>query len=1248
MRRLLTTVVFCSSLLALLSYILFPVTNAAESPLVALINLPAPPPPNPQVSLSATQFDDPDFFNKSKPPPDDAPISSLMAYWSAVSENYRELGYNPLPSDKVVERLLAEVQKDPEKVFDLLNAFRGSKKATEVVKEIYDRRPSGNEAEQQRRAELRRWLTYNSPYFSTDLARQAARVRDANEYVINQGELLALGRVDWERARPIVDRLYNSTQKVSRVLAQWALYRNALDNNSSVDIERYRDELKAVVEDKNATAGMRDLAFDALVKEKEWEGRDEWYYTLLADETLDDLRVNGTTYTGLTTIMYYSPDEKYIDKMVELAKSDNKAVRTAAAKNLLRRLNTNNVEVIRALLPWLQDRKWLNSETHQRNQIVIALHRAKLPESVPALISAMDEKEELSVTSWGVHSNANVASVASMGAANAVAAAAHSANVAGVPNRVVQVHYPLRSAAVGALGFQGDARALPALKRLLGAVENPFEIPAIVSAIFQCGGFTLAEQVDALEDLARTSEFVTPGDANMAATTNSGYSSRSYFPLPTYASSAAVDIKRVLGSYLAAQYDVKDDLARGVVERIALLDRSDAKTARTLRQIVLRWHAPAVNALFLSDLKANRATTDAIVRLLSTRAELRENQISNLFEVRTGSPLAVGISACLLEDPNDYESILDGDNSETKTALLACGRLIRAQLPVKKVARLLQATEPLLASAAERYLESEDSTEARQIVLSRHPNEAKILGATTGFFENSTPFGDGALLQELFESVSPYHKLQNASLVESDYLQHETGVTEADIQEELKKDLTLLGVYSWESNYIRIYKERAVVSWHDDPARYRERTLTPEEFDNFKGLITHFKADDLPPFLSCVECPSRQLLMVGRNGGRRVYVKSHSLPPFFAELDRAFDEMRQLPASIKYWASKDVPGLEVLFADDRIEAKSVFKNGNDFRLLTADKVQRVEIDNQLEQLAADIAEAGPGSDDDSSHADEQVDNENTQLYERFQAERSRREYENYAWRIFSAGALGDLATQPVELPYIPVRDSFKVQANAYWKARAGAVEIRASDEGLFRIAGGKFTQIKTGAYQDPVVTPNGRWVIATKFDDDAGSRLVRINLINNREFVVEPGDLPAFRPIAYVPSIDRVLVGPSREEYAYGYNGDRDQEDPGTGYSWLDPGTGAVVAAREEVRPLAQQDWRPLQPAAGQFEFWAAIPRPNETIVGIYNAKTLTMKTLVTLPKITFDSRDMWVDAAEGRAYFVYEGHLLSMPLKVK
>src|SRR5207245_1785088 len=164
------------------------------------------------------------------------------------------------------------------------------------------------------------------------------------------------------------------------VLAKWALYSHAMQTGSSSDIETYRGELKTVVEDKTATAGMRDLALDALVREKDWPGRDDWYASLLSDETVADLRVNGSTYTGLTTIIYYSPDERYLQKMLELVKSDNPTVRGAAIKNLVLILNRKkDPEILEALLPWLDDPKWATDTGNVRMEIVMALAQLELP-----------------------------------------------------------------------------------------------------------------------------------------------------------------------------------------------------------------------------------------------------------------------------------------------------------------------------------------------------------------------------------------------------------------------------------------------------------------------------------------------------------------------------------------------------------------------------------------------------------------------------------------------------------------------------------------------------------------------------------------------------------------------------------------------------------------------------------------------------------------------------------------------------
>ena len=89
------------------------------------------------------------------------------------------------------------------------------------------------------------------------------------------------------------------------------------------------------------------------------------------------------------------------------------------------------------------------------------------------------------------------------------------------------------------------------------------------------------------------------------------------------------------------------------------------------------------------------------------------------------------------------------------------------------------------------------------------------------------------------------------------------------------------------------------------------------------------------------------------------------------------------------------------------------------------------------------------------------------------------------------------------------------------------------------------------------------------------------------------------------------------------------------------------MPAKGDIKPIAQQRFRSLQPAAIAFEFWAAIPNQgkNETNVGIYNAKTSAFKPILKIPKISFDSMNMWVDGTAGKVYFVYSGHLLALPL---
>ncbi len=129
-----------------------------------------------------------------------------------------------------------------------------------------------------------------------------------------------------------------------------------------------------------------------------------------------------------------------------------------------------------------------------------------------------------------------------------------------------------------------------------------------------------------------------------------------------------------------------------------------------------------------------------------------------------------------------------------------------------------------------------------------------------------------------------------------------------------------------------------------------------------------------------------------------------------------------------------------------------------------------------------------------------------------------------------------------------------------------------------------------------------------------------------------------------MPSINRVLLF-GGEYGEHEYEEQMEITERAGEYFFLDAETGTIQKAKGENRPLAQQTFRSLQPTGNADEVWAAIPdrAKDETQVGVYNIKTLAFKPLVKIPQITFNSMQMWVEA--GKVYFVYEGHLLALPL---
>ena len=1209
-------------------------TNTENINLADLLNLPAPPPPNPLFRINQVQRDD-KFYDKKNPPDDNAPIEDLLAYWKRQNQFDPKYAYTVKPSEKSFNRLIEEIEKNPASLTELIETLPAGKESADFVKKLYDEEVSRREFEPSWRSEVKKWLTYHSNYFSDELYQVANQTTETEEYVTNQDEVLALAKVDWDKARPLLERMLgNSQAPVSQTLARWAFYQHALANNDSFDIDKYRKELQETVENKNFQAGNRDLAMDALVESGDYQGRDEWYFSLLDDETLYELKVNGQTYTGLTTILNHSPSDKYVEKMIELAGSGNPTVRNAAVRNLATLLDDiKSPELVKALLPWLENPKWAKEVGGERAKMVAALREYEIPESVPGLIVMLNEKEKVEIRD---SPNANVPVYQGNRPYN-------SSSVRQTEN------YPYRSAAIAALEKQKSSLAVAPLRLILMQVEE-WERQSVVKALLVSNGYTIPEQLDALEETAKIvstqQEISVSNTSNREViidriTTQTNIAAANVYPnYPKQYNPN--DIKLILGNQLVSIEDVSDELVKAVIDRINYLDTKNPKVANSLRRIIQNWKGAAINSLMLRDLKNGQGTLDSIIRLLAIRKDLREKQFNEVSDLSGGSAAALGISACLLEDANSYDAILASDNAEAKVALLGCARLIRAVLPVPKVAENLRNSNKLLTLAAERYLESEDSPAARQIVLSLHPNEAKILGARSAFSsEGAQPLGNySALMRDIFISVDgsfqfipPYlfYQLGNENL----------SADEKRLQKEVKEDREILGVYDFDKNYVRIYKDKAVFAYEDDPARFRERTLSVEEFEGLKNYLASQNVDELAPFLSnCESCEEKELVMLGRQGGRRVYVRADPLPPFFAELENIFAGMRKQPAQIRYHLEKNVAGLEVLYADENLQARTIWKNGEDFRVLIDDQTLR----KQAEKVAETLENPNVSDEEGTEETDEAVSEKTIKAEQKLARQK---EYGSTAWYKFDKTKLLETVAQPAGIEYIPLTDGFAIQTSEeQWKARANGLEIRADEEGLYKISRGQIAQIRKGYYSKPLVTPNGRWAIATKFEaeeNDYARSLVRVNLLTNKEFKVKiESEYPNFQATAFLPALNKVLIFGSYEE-------ESEYEDERSGdYFLLDAETGLLQPVKGEVRPLNQQTFRALQPlAASTDEFWAALPdsEKTETQIGVYNEKTLAFKPVLTIPQIIFDSMAMWIDESEGKIYFVYEGQLLALPL---
>jgi HEAT repeat protein len=1153
--------------LLLLIFICLPAAIQAQDTaaiLKELLDLPAPRP-------AAADSDKPDKTYGNIPPPDDAPIEDLKDYWSVKAAATYSFGTTPPApaSVKTALRLIEAARGDLAGFENMVKMFPADPDVAVAVKSVLDTVPAG-EVGDDWRDKIKTWLKFNSTIFIQEVAADARRAKDHVEYTsITQEESVdSLARFDWETAKPLLEKLENDVSNPrTAVLALNLLYEHAIREKDADGVQKYREKLREVVEDRSAKPSARNRAMDALAAGGEWPGRDEWYLSLFEDETLFYLSEGSYGYQPLATISEKAPD-KWIPVLVKLVGNKNRVVHNAAVANLMQFRSRR--DALLPLLPWLTDPEWatVNWSPGGRNTLMQVVANLDMPESIPGLIWIVENDDE-------------------------------------------EARWAARS-----LGEIKDRRAGPALLARIEKTKNEDDREWMIEALIACEGLTDAEMVQAIQTYAEA--VLRPGGVEKIDNRDE-YAEED--PLPSRVS---------IGRFLAQKKAPPEKFVRMLFDHIRELRKSRPDVAAKLSRAAEKWHGKAVYVEMLQRAAEGSADGTAIVAILARRKEIREEAPLELSWLKGKSGLQGALGLAVLEDAATLPGLVNPDTPDAAIAALAFARLIRLKLPVRDIASLVQSKNKLLALAAERYLESENSPEARRVIFDARPDEMVVLGARETFGRESANAKYADVIKQLFSSLGQYYSGKSYD-----------GMAKAEdrLRAELKEDKDLLHIYALATDggpagrVVRVYKNRATFTLYHDRSFYRQKTLTREDLDGFTKMLAEIDIDNFNPFQGgChYDCYEREFVSLGRQGGLRVF--AHSGPFAMGGLDVMEMLFDVSGYKLHYHLENEINGLEVLFADENGQMPiAVWKNGSDLRVLISDTRREREISTELYKL------------DEEDRKNEELGYKERERIS--QKRRSGREYEHLSWQRFGKAGLEGVTAEPAAVPYLRYRTAFPYVENFYSndnvsQAQSRGYEVRAGqdDNSGVALANGSGTVVvrKDGWYRNPVTTADGKWAVISKTDsnwDDPHS-LYRLDLATGREYRVELDPHRDLNAVSFIKAHNKILVRSADS------------------YFLLDPRTGKLQPVKGEFYPLGDQTYRGLQPAGQPDKFWAAIPnsKKDETAIGKYDSKNFVFKPLLKLPKILLGSMAIWVDEREGFVYFVYgeswqyQAHLLRVPL---
>ena len=577
-------------------------------------------------------------------PPLDAPLGVLADHdWGSTFRDDQAK-----PTDPLRMRLLEACEAYPWKAADLVRWVPQTPEAYARIKALLEKTPE-DKFEHNSKELVVAYVSRNSGYFRPRLIAAAKSVREGPGWINNADDLRALARLDWKQAAAILRSYVAFHNPRAAALALSLQYRHAVEL-SSTDAVALRRQLRGIAEEKTAKGYARNFAIEALMS-SDWEGRDEWFLSLLGDPSLDDLSDGVSIFSPLEEPVHRDPS-KWIPKIAPLVNSSDSNVRRSAIYILVSfQATESRPDAALPLLPWLFDPHWVHvgDSGHDRRNLIYSLSKMREPESIPGLIHVLENPTEDDV--W-------------------------------------EIDY-----AAEAVGQFHDSRIIPVLRKLIQQAIRFEERQAVARVLLASGEVTLDDKIQAIEAFLRQvkSRAVREQLGRAAILDEEDIS---------------IAGKVVLGLTVLEVQGDNETLREAMRKRSSVVRGFDPEIANQFDSVLSVLPDPKRDRQLIDRIRDGTADLEMVRAALERGQWLRLSVPHELRKVADGQGAPAGIAAVLLGDEIREFEILDGHDGNAQRALLASALMAGgAWLDEQQVLKLMDSADLELGKAAAKYYE---------------------------------------------------------------------------------------------------------------------------------------------------------------------------------------------------------------------------------------------------------------------------------------------------------------------------------------------------------------------------------------------------------------------------------------------------------------------------------------------------------------------------------------------------------------